>query len=352
MVMFKTQERTGFTPLEISRRRRLPMRLRIGSITGFTLIEMLVIISIILIFSTILIGYSREAGKQLLLVNNQANLVSLISRAKSLSIATFIENTALPLSPSDPKVCGYGVHIEKGAGEAFIFRDLAQDCSSGDNRFGSGDVKLTGQLDIFKLDPVVAEFGSADTTITPTVTPSADTSGKHWWAWDYGGGDKQYFYLTPAEKEQKIRAMQWEGGFGPLDEAPPSAAPAPTLTPTTQKYEVQRGYGGGTVTFNSYDEAWDYVKRASGNMGLTNIDQIGGGWTITPTVTPPVTSPTTSPGQTPGTTLSDIIFIPPDPTVIINGYRTVKEASLNIETKDKSIKVVVEVNNAGRISTK
>ena len=190
MVMFKTQERTGFT-----------------------LIEMLVVISVTLILSAVLIGYSREAGKQLLLVNNQAKLVSLISRAKSLSIVTFIENTALPSSPSDPKVCGYGVHVEKGTGEVSIFRDLAIDCANSDNKFGSGDVKLTSQLDIFKLDSQVTQFAS-------------------------------------------------------------------------------------------------------------------------------------------DTTLRDVIFIPPDPTTIINGDVSTKEAAISIEVKDGSSKSTVKINNAGRISTK
>lgn len=186
--------------------------LRSFSEGGFTLIEILVVISVTLVLSGILIGYSREAGKQLILVNNQAKLVSLIARAKSLSIATFIENT-LPSAPGSPITCGYGVHVDTASGEIFIFRDLAVNCASGDNKFGSGDVKLTGQLDVFKLDSQAIQFAS-------------------------------------------------------------------------------------------------------------------------------------------DTTLRDIIFIPPDPTVIINGAVSTKEAAISIEIKGGSSKSTVKVNNAGRISTK
>ncbi|OGY59107.1 MAG: hypothetical protein A3E61_02375 [Candidatus Colwellbacteria bacterium RIFCSPHIGHO2_12_FULL_43_12] len=180
---------------------------------GFTLVEMLVTISVTLILSGILIGYSREAGKHLVLVNNQAKLVSLIARAKSLSTATFFEGT-LPLNPGDPRICGYGVHVDTVSGEIFIFRDLAVDCvMNGDNRFGSGDIPLTGQLNVFELTPQVTQFAS-------------------------------------------------------------------------------------------------------------------------------------------DMTLDDIIFIPPDPTIIINGDTSLKEAMISIEVKDGSSKSIIKINNAGRISTK
>lgn len=180
---------------------------------GFTLVEMLITISVTLILSGILIGYSREAGKHLILVNNQTKLISLIARAKSLSTATFFEN-ALPLNPGDPRICGYGVHADKGSGKIFIFRDLAVDCATnGDNRFGSGDVSLPGQLNVFELNSQVTQFAS-------------------------------------------------------------------------------------DMTFD------------------------------------------------------DVIFIPPDPTVIINGDTSLREAVISIEIKDGSSKIIVKVNNAGRISTK
>ena len=212
--MSKTKNNGGFTPYNNCDKADTisPRNYNRSCATGFTLIEILVVVSVTLVLSGILIGYSREAGKQLILMNNQAKLVSLIARAKSLSTATFLENT-LPLLPGSPVVCGYGVHVDTASGEIFIFRDLAVDCASGDNKFGSGDVKLTGQLNVFELNSQATQFAS-------------------------------------------------------------------------------------------------------------------------------------------DTPLRAVIFIPPDPTIIINGDVSTKEAAISIEVKDGSSKSTVKINNAGRISTK
>lgn len=45
----------GFTPLEVSRPRRLPTRQRAGLLTGFTLIELLVVITIIGVLSSMVL---------------------------------------------------------------------------------------------------------------------------------------------------------------------------------------------------------------------------------------------------------------------------------------------------------
>jgi prepilin-type N-terminal cleavage/methylation domain-containing protein len=135
--------------------------------SGFTLVEIIVVVTVTLVVSTILIGYSRESSRQLFLINHQANLVSLMARAKSLSITTFLEDP-LPAGPSDPRICGYGIHVDRGAGEVFIFRDLAINCDVGDKIYGFGDVKLTGQLDIFKLDTSISRF-APDTTLMDVV---------------------------------------------------------------------------------------------------------------------------------------------------------------------------------------
>jgi len=135
-------------------------------VSGFSLIEMLVVMSITVLFSTILIGYARESSKQMVLISSQAKVVNLISRAKSLSIATFIDESGLPTNPAAPKICGYGVHVDKAAGQVFIFRDLAVDCSTSDNKFGSGEM-LSSNLDTFSV-PNTIQLG-ADTDLTDVL---------------------------------------------------------------------------------------------------------------------------------------------------------------------------------------
>ena len=59
---------------------------------GFTLIELMVVMSIVAFLTTILVGYSKQSGRQLLLVTTEAKILSLISRTKCLSIETFLKD--------------------------------------------------------------------------------------------------------------------------------------------------------------------------------------------------------------------------------------------------------------------
>ena len=140
-------------------------------VSGFSLIEMLVVMSITLVLSAILIGYARESGRQMLLISSQAKVVNIISRAKSLSVATLIDENGLPADAS-LKICGYGVHVDRELGQVFIFRDLAVDCSADDPTrryvFDDKDVKLISTLDVFSVPDTTIQFGD-DTTLTDVL---------------------------------------------------------------------------------------------------------------------------------------------------------------------------------------
>ncbi|MDP1538756.1 MAG: hypothetical protein Q8M00_01875, partial [bacterium] len=56
---------------------------------AFTTIEILVIIGILSLLSATLILYSRTAEHQIVLFKEQAKVISILSRAKSLSIVTY-----------------------------------------------------------------------------------------------------------------------------------------------------------------------------------------------------------------------------------------------------------------------
>lgn len=138
---------------------------------GFTLIEVIIVVSVTLILSTFAIGYNREASRQLTLVTYQSKLVNLISTAKSFSVHTFIEG---PIVVGAPKVCGYGVSLGKDIngvfnGEAFIFRDLALNCLLTDNKYGPGDKKLTGDKNVLRIDQSTSQFIVSETTFTDII---------------------------------------------------------------------------------------------------------------------------------------------------------------------------------------
>ena len=124
---------------------------------GLTLIEVLVVMGIIGILSGILIGYSRQSSKNLLLTSTEAKLLSLVSRAKFLSIETYLDELN---GGENTKTCAYGIHIDYDEEEPiiFIFQDRASgdDCDSADDTYsdseGSEDVKLESELDLVRIN--------------------------------------------------------------------------------------------------------------------------------------------------------------------------------------------------------
>lgn len=88
---------------------------------GFTLIETLVVLSVLTMMTSMLVLYNRTGERQILLLREKARLINTILRAKSLALTTVIE---------DEPACGYGVHIESD--EYFMYRDIAIDCSTSD----------------------------------------------------------------------------------------------------------------------------------------------------------------------------------------------------------------------------
>lgn len=98
---------------------------------GFTTIEILVIIGVMGLLSSLLMVYGRTGERQIILFKEQARIISSFSRAKYLSVATF-GKTDVP--------CGYGVHFE--APRTFlIFKDLAASdgCSASDKKYSGAD---------------------------------------------------------------------------------------------------------------------------------------------------------------------------------------------------------------------
>jgi len=90
---------------------------------GFTIIEMLVVISIMVLISSFLILYSRTGENQIVLFRDQSRVIVALNRAKSLSIQFF--NTSQP-------VCAFGVHFSQAENSFLIFRDLASNCANAD----------------------------------------------------------------------------------------------------------------------------------------------------------------------------------------------------------------------------
>ena len=100
---------------------------------GYTLIEMMVIVSILSMLTTILIVYNRTGERQIIVFKEQAKIINTILRAKSLAISTYAEGDT---------PCAYGIHFGKdltGEWEYRIFKDL--DSSGSNDNCGTADNK-------------------------------------------------------------------------------------------------------------------------------------------------------------------------------------------------------------------
>jgi|GEM_PF-836052 len=156
--------------------------------SGFTLIEILVIITTLSLLSGILIVYNRSTERQILLFREQAKIINLILRAKSLALSTYTKSG----SP-----CAYGIHLDQAEKELRMFQDLDEngttaDCSTADNIYDPNSMyaaqenfdppmieKLDGQVSF--LDPlgftdIVFIAPNPDVIITPDPAPANDAA--------------------------------------------------------------------------------------------------------------------------------------------------------------------------------
>lgn len=134
---------------------------------GFTLIEVIVSISVMALLSAIFIGYSRQGAAQIKVLKNKSEFIAMMYRARSLAVATY---------QYDPPECGYGIHIftnENPARRYVLWRDTAGngDCNDANpamrangmydtNKDSNGDGKNDEDVEFFTLDPGI-EFGNA-----------------------------------------------------------------------------------------------------------------------------------------------------------------------------------------------
>lgn len=113
---------------------------------GFTVLEMLVVISIMALLTSLLILYSRTGENQVILFREQARLITALNRAKSLSVQLYN-------APETP--CGFGVHFSQNS--FLIFRDLAPDCANATHTYNDPselfeDYQLSSKIRFRPLD--------------------------------------------------------------------------------------------------------------------------------------------------------------------------------------------------------
>ncbi|HOX21541.1 MAG TPA: prepilin-type N-terminal cleavage/methylation domain-containing protein [Candidatus Paceibacterota bacterium] len=142
---------------------------------GFTIIEMLVTMSVLTVLGGILILYSRAGESTTVLLRELAKISSDINRAKNLALTTttFVDQEGNKINP-----CGYGVYFDLLQNQYTIFADLASDCATSSHLRdpeGNADVEtisLSKPLELKSTEPDQVFFLAPDPTV---IFPDAAT---------------------------------------------------------------------------------------------------------------------------------------------------------------------------------
>ncbi|KKU94356.1 MAG: hypothetical protein UY26_C0002G0138 [Candidatus Jorgensenbacteria bacterium GW2011_GWA1_48_13] len=145
---------------------------------GFSLFEMVVVVGITVLLSAITLTYNRSSERQLILFKDQAVVVGLLNRAKSLAIQKY-QNPAIT---ADYVFCAFGLHLEAPR-DVILFADLGEgscDPTNANYRYDAGVVPPealeTKSLDVRNEFSGLPEGGLDILFIAPelTATTSAD----------------------------------------------------------------------------------------------------------------------------------------------------------------------------------
>ena len=92
---------------------------------GLTLIEIVVVLGISMLLTSMLIVFNRSGERQIVLYTDQARVVGVLNRVKSLTLKTY---------KTGGNVCAFGVHFEEPR-KFIIFKDVSSsdDCDGVDN---------------------------------------------------------------------------------------------------------------------------------------------------------------------------------------------------------------------------
>jgi|GEM_PF-3507400 len=130
--------------------------------SGSTLIEILVVLSIMAVISAMLLTGSKDSAVQVALSTGQATVAGVLNRAKALTLAKYTEET------SDPSKlpCGYGVHFDKPKNALVIYQD--SQVSLGSCNSQSHDYIATSDpiVETINLDP---RIGFVDSPSSPLL---------------------------------------------------------------------------------------------------------------------------------------------------------------------------------------
>ena len=130
-------------------------------ILAFTLIEMLVTLSIVTLLTVMVIGYSRRSESLTNLMRESERLIYNLKLAQSSAMLT--------LKNSNQIICGWGVAFDVNNNQYFLFKDLAQTSCPANYKYDGG----SELVDNFKpLNGVIINSVNVDSIVF--IPPNPD----------------------------------------------------------------------------------------------------------------------------------------------------------------------------------
>lgn len=131
---------------------------------AFTLIEMLVTLSIVTLLTVMVIGYSRRGESLTNLMRESERLIYNLKLAQSSAMLT--------LKNSNQIICGWGVAFDVNNNQYFLFKDLAQTSCQDANYEYDGGSELVDNLK--PLNGVIIKSVNVDSIVF--IPPNPDVN--------------------------------------------------------------------------------------------------------------------------------------------------------------------------------
>lgn len=122
--------------------------------TGFTLVEVMVVMSVTAMLSALILVYNASTRETLRLFTEKARVAQLILRSKSLALSTYTDGGETP--------CGYGVRFDLTAGKYDLVAYRPTSCRDRSRVNVDPEVFETVQSSAFELPPTL-EFAQEET---------------------------------------------------------------------------------------------------------------------------------------------------------------------------------------------
>lgn len=114
---------------------------------GYSLVELLIVVGITIFLSGVILAYNRSSERQIVLYRDQALIIGLLNRAKSLAAQKFNPTG----SPTDTP-CAFGLHFDEASKNFYLFQDIGSGGCDTPRAVGFDGEESAELIETFSLD--------------------------------------------------------------------------------------------------------------------------------------------------------------------------------------------------------